>query len=107
MKTGQGSRSGDFLDFAASDAGSAHFHPARPAIDEGPDGLQIDIPAAFRHVMGVADAVPELRAATTDFTFFGHGRRSPYEPTKHQFSMVLPAIMNVSGVTFGGREQAI
>ena len=34
--------------------------------------LQIQVPAALRHVVGVADLIPKLRSATAYFTSFCH-----------------------------------
>jgi hypothetical protein len=60
------------LNFAAPDAGSAHPHPFASASDERVYGLKIQIPSAFRYVVGMTDAIPELGTATTDFTNFCH-----------------------------------
>ncbi len=46
-------------------------------------GLQIHIPATLCHIVGVADAVSELWAAATDFTFFGHKTRISSELQSH------------------------
>jgi hypothetical protein len=72
IRKGRGGLSG-LLHPTALDAVRADSHTLRRAFHKGANGLQIDVPAAFRYVVGVADAVTELRAATTDFTFFGHG----------------------------------
>ncbi len=63
---------GGFLNFAAADAGGADAHALRTAFHQRPNGLQIYIPATLRHVVGMADAVAELRPAVADFTFFCH-----------------------------------
>jgi hypothetical protein len=66
-----------FLDFARSDAGSANAHTLGSAIDQGVDRLQIQIPAAFTYIMGVADSVPKLRAAAAHFANSCHITKSP------------------------------
>ena len=63
---------GDFLDFAGADTGSADAQPLAGAVDKRANGLQVHVPAAFSDIMGVADAVPELRAAATNFAYFRH-----------------------------------
>ena len=63
---------GSLLDFAAPNACGADTHTLRTALDQRSNGLQIDIPATLRHVVGMADAVAELRPAMADFTFFCH-----------------------------------
>lgn len=65
-------RLGGLLDFAGANAGRADTHTLRSAIHSRANRLQIDIPATFRHVMGMADSVAELRPAVADFTFFCH-----------------------------------
>jgi hypothetical protein len=62
------------LDFAAADAGGANANALGVAVDKRTHGLQINIPAALGHVVRVADAVSELGAAATHFTYFGHNR---------------------------------
>jgi len=61
------------LHFAAADAGSAHAQALGGALDNRANRLQIEVPAALGHVVGVTDAVPELRAAATNVTYFRHG----------------------------------
>ena len=38
------------------------------AFNQRMHGLQIDVPATLRHVVGMADAMPELRTTAADFT---------------------------------------
>jgi hypothetical protein len=63
-----------FLDFAALDASGADANALGCAFDYRMYGLQIQIPAPFRQVVGVADTVSEPWAALTDFTHFRHIR---------------------------------
>ena len=44
------------------------------AINECANALQVEIPAALGHIVGVADAVTELRAAPANFTYFRHSK---------------------------------
>jgi hypothetical protein len=60
------------LDFAASDAGRAHTQALGSAFDHRANRLQIEVPAALGHVVGVADAVAELRPTTADITYSRH-----------------------------------
>jgi hypothetical protein len=62
----------DFLDFTVPNARRADPHPFAGAFDQGADRLEIDIPAALGDVMSVADAVTELRPATTYFANLCH-----------------------------------
>jgi hypothetical protein len=57
---------GYLLDFAVTDAGRAHADALSGAFDHCPHRLQIDVPAALGHIVGVADAAAELRPASTD-----------------------------------------
>ena len=59
---------GDLLDFTVANTRRADANPAAGAVDERTDGLQIDVPAALRHIVRVADAVTELRSAATNLT---------------------------------------
>ena len=65
----------DLLDFTRADAGGANAEPAAGAIDHGTHGLQVQIPPSLRYIVSVADAVPELGAAATDFADFRHKTR--------------------------------
>jgi hypothetical protein len=54
----------DFLNFAVLDAGGANVEMFVACFCNSPNALKIEVPAAFGYVMGVADAVTELRATT-------------------------------------------
>ncbi len=56
------------MNFAAANAGGANPYSLASAMNERMDCLQIQIPATFRHVMSMTDAMPKLWSATTDFT---------------------------------------
>jgi hypothetical protein len=60
------------LDFAVADAGGADANPLTGALYERVHRLKIQIPAALCHIVGVADAMPELRSTTAHFTNFCH-----------------------------------
>jgi hypothetical protein len=74
---------GSLLDFTVPNARRADTHAPGGARYHGPDGLKVHIPATLGYVVGVADAVSELWAAATDFTFFGHKTRISSELQKH------------------------
>lgn len=61
-----------FLYFAVADAGGADAQPLPSAVDQSMHGLQIHIPPALGDIVGMADAVPKLRPAATDFTNLCH-----------------------------------
>jgi hypothetical protein len=63
---------GDLLDFAGTDAGRADPDPPARAIDQGADALQVQVPAALRDIVGVADPVTELGPATAYFASLCH-----------------------------------
>ena len=60
------------MNLATLDARGTHAKALGGAVHDCPDELQVNIPAAVGHVVGVTDPMPELRAAPTDFTHFGH-----------------------------------
>src|ERR1043166_3596335 len=62
----------DLLNLTRTDARGAHPEPPSGAVHQSANRLQIDVPAAFRHVVGVTDAVSELRAASTNLTNLRH-----------------------------------
>jgi hypothetical protein len=55
----------DFLNFTVPNARRANAEAAASAVYQRPHRLKIQIPAALRHIVGVADAVTELRSAAT------------------------------------------
>ena len=57
-----------FLDFAAADAGRAGANALVGALDHRMYGLEIQVPAPLRYIVGVADLVTELRSAATYIT---------------------------------------
>ena len=67
----------DFLDFAVADAGSAGAEALVGAVDDGADGLLVDVPAAIGHVVGVAHFVAELRTFAANFTNSCHDGETP------------------------------
>jgi hypothetical protein len=75
-----------FLNFAAADAGCADANTCAGPVHKSMDRLQIQIPAALGDIVGVTDAMPELRPAATDFTNFSH-KNTPWpskaEQVKH------------------------
>lgn len=68
---------GGFLDFAVTDARGADANTLAGTLYEGMHGLEVKIPAALRNIVGVADAVPELRSTTAHFTNFCHKNTPP------------------------------
>ncbi len=60
------------LDFAVPDARRADPDTLASALDQSAYRLKIDIPAALGDVVRVADAVPKLRAAVTNFANLCH-----------------------------------
>ena len=75
------------LDLTAANTGRADANALAGPVDNGMDGLQIQIPAALGDVMGMTDTMPELRTATADFTNFSH-KNTPWPKmtgrVKHQ-----------------------
>jgi hypothetical protein len=67
---------GDFLHFAVADAGSANLDTFTGTFDQCMNVLQVQIPTTLGYIMGVADAVSELRATAADFTSFCHKTHS-------------------------------
>ena len=65
-----------FLNFAVPDTGGTDADTFTSAVHESMDGLEVEIPTTLAHIVGVADAMPELRSATADVTNFSH-RNTP------------------------------
>jgi hypothetical protein len=59
-------------DFAAAQAGGADAHAFGGSAHTGVHRTQIHVPAPFGDVVGVADAVSELRLLAADFTLLSH-----------------------------------
>jgi hypothetical protein len=62
----------DLLNLTGPDARRADTEAFTGAVDQSPHGLQVHVPAAFGDIVGVADAVSELRTAATNFAYFRH-----------------------------------
>jgi hypothetical protein len=62
----------DLLNFTVADAGGADPQPSTGAFDQRANRLQVQVPPAFRDIVSVADAVPELGTPATDFASFRH-----------------------------------
>jgi hypothetical protein len=58
--------------FAAAQAGRAHAHAFGGCAHAGVDWLEVDVPAPLGDVVGVADAVSELRFFAADITLLRH-----------------------------------
>ena len=67
---------GGFLDFAATDAGSANAHAFGGAVNQCANGLQVEVPAPLGYVVRVADAVAKLRPTAANFTYSCHEGRN-------------------------------
>ena len=57
-----------FNHFARAQAGRAHADPLRRRPHLSVHRTQVDVPAPFAHVVGMADGVPELRPLAADIT---------------------------------------
>jgi len=58
----------DFLHLTGTDTGGARANPAAGAVDDRTYVLQIQIPATLANIVGVTDAMAELRPAPTHIT---------------------------------------
>jgi hypothetical protein len=56
------SRLRDFLNLTVADAGRAGANTLMRSVNESAHRLNIDVPAAVGHIVGVTDLMPELRA---------------------------------------------
>ena len=79
-----------FLNFAVADAGGANAHAFSGTLDECVDGLQVQIPATLRYVVGMADPMPELRSATADFTNSCHKNTLRTHSRRARLSSTVP-----------------
>src|SRR5690348_1350698 len=59
-------------DFAALDAAGAHADALGGAVHQGLHGLQVRVPAAARHVVGVRNVVTELRTLAANIANLCH-----------------------------------
>jgi len=75
---------------SVADAGGADAHPLPGTLDEGVDSLQVQIPATLRYVVGMADPMPELRSATTDFTNSCHKNTLRTHSRRARLSSTVP-----------------
>jgi hypothetical protein len=66
-----------FLNFTATNAGSAHADAFGRTLHDGMHGLQIEIPASRGDIVGMTDFVAEPGAAPANFTYFRHGDFAP------------------------------
>ncbi len=64
-------------DFAAAQARCADADSFSLSVNLGMHWTQVDVPAPFGHVVGVADAVSRLRFLAADFTLLCHGLLLP------------------------------
>jgi hypothetical protein len=74
-------------DAASLDAGGADTKTLGDAGDQGPDVLDIGVPAPVGDVVGVGNVVPELGLLTANFALTGHGNLTNTErpkPEKNQ-----------------------
>ena len=78
-------RQRSFLHLAVADARRADPNALSGALDEGVDRLQVQIPAAIGHIVGMADTMPELRSATAHFTNFCHSSLSRTHPDRSTY----------------------
>jgi hypothetical protein len=68
-----------FNDFAAAQAGRANADALSLSVHFCVHRTQVDVPAPFRHVVRVADAVPRLRLLAADITLLCHELLLPDE----------------------------
>jgi hypothetical protein len=79
QRAGRKESLGDFLDLAVTDARGADLQSAPGSVNESTNGLQVHVPAAFRHVVRVTDPVAKLGAPAANFTSLRHKiQKSPY-----------------------------
>ncbi len=84
-----------FLNLAVANAGGANTQALASTFNNSMDILQIQVPATLRHIMGVADATPELRSATADFTNFCHKTHS--RRLRGEWRKLYCSIRNIQG----------
>ena len=70
-------REGSLLDLTAADTGGADANAFTRAFDYRVYRLKIQVPTTLRHIVGMTDAMPELRPAATNFTNFCHINTPP------------------------------
>ena len=67
-----------FYNLTAAQAGSTDADALSLSTNFGVYRTQVDVPAPLGDIVGVADAVAELRTAATNFANFRHKQNSPY-----------------------------
>src|SRR5213082_1812310 len=91
------------LNFPGSDAPGADVDATDGSGDDRADALQVRHPAPARHVVGVADPVPEHGCLAADFTHFGH-RLTPSNKRKAEIVIVQRFVCNLRAP--GNRKSA-
>jgi hypothetical protein len=64
---------GGLHDLVRPDAACARLDPFDPAIDQGPDWLNVSLESAGRDIVRVTDVSPEGRALPTNIATLRHG----------------------------------
>src|SRR5581483_8891466 len=75
---------GDLLNLAIADARRANADALSGALHQRANRLQVHVPTAFRYIVGMADAVAELRTAATNFANSCHKDRNLPNLTKYR-----------------------
>jgi hypothetical protein len=84
-----------FLDLAAANAGCANAKPFPRTVHERVNRLKIQIPTALTDVVGMADAIPELRSTAAHFTNFCHRNTLPPHTFRADQSSTLAKICSM------------
>ncbi len=71
-KTRSRSGKGRFLDFSGFQTLGAHPHPTNRAIDDGPNSLQVGVPAPLGQIVGMRHIIPEAGSLSTNLTKLRH-----------------------------------
>lgn len=85
-----------FLHLAGANAGRADPNPLSGAVDKRMHRLQIQVPAALTDIMGMTDAMPELRSPTADLTGLCHKTHLHPSLAGLKFYCSRPGVSNAS-----------
>ena len=95
-----------FNHFAAAQAGRAHTDPLGRRPHLCVNRTEVDVPAPFAHVVGMADGVPELRPLAADITDSCHNLLTLLGlMPKHQFYRLEAVPPSTTAAVGGGRNR--
>ena len=85
-------RLGGLLNLSVAQARGANALALGASLDRHAYGLEINVPATVRHVVRMADPMPEHGATPADFTNFSHVKEFSWRATNRQSTNELRSL---------------